>query len=67
MWLECGERRRKCYEMRSDVMRWRKPSAPGWVDHRANSQNPDGTFLLAGDYNSAECDPEVTRDQGPKL
>lgn len=51
MWLECGERRRKQYEMRSDAMRWRKPS---WTDQRAKGQNLDGTFLLIGDYNSAE-------------
>lgn len=39
-------------------MRWKTPSAPGWSGQRAKGQNLDGTFPLAGDYNSAECDPE---------
>ena len=65
--LGYGERGRKWYEMRSDVMRWRKPSAPGWTDQGTNGQNHDGTFLLVGDYSSAECDPKVPRSQGPEL
>lgn len=55
VWLECGERGRTWHEMSTDVMRWSKPSVPGWTDPRANGQNLDGTLLLVGDDNSAEC------------